>query len=89
MEEKGKFEKSIERWEKIRAKGKWRYCFIYGSLFWGGFMVVFLSLFDLLQKEFNMKNSVIRLGIFLVFGFFYGMWQWKSNEARHQQYKNL
>jgi hypothetical protein len=89
MEKKGKIDKTIERWEKIRAKGKWRYCLVYGSLFWGGFMGVFLSLFDLLQKEFDIKRSVLRLGIFLLFGFFYGMWQWKTKEKYHQQYKDL
>ena len=80
MEEKYKFEKRIEKWAKIRTKNKWRYCFIYGSLLWGGLMGVSLSLFELLQKEFDLKKSFLRLGIFLVIGFLYGMWQWKSNE---------
>lgn len=89
MEVKGKFENHIEKWEKIRAKGKWRYYFIYGSLFWGGFMGISLALFDLLLREFDIKKSVLRLGIFLIFGIFYGMWQWKTREKYYQLYKDL
>ncbi len=33
MEQKGRFEKQIEKWAKIRTQNKWKYYFIYGSLF--------------------------------------------------------
>jgi len=89
MEEKIRFDKQIAKWEKIRAKGKWRYYFINGSLYWGVFMSVFLTLFDLLQKEFDIKKSVLRFGMLLIFGFFYGMWQWQTKEKYYKQNKNF
>ncbi|NVN96096.1 MAG: hypothetical protein HXX18_12515 [Bacteroidetes bacterium] len=90
MEKKGKIDKTIERWEKIRAKGKWRYCLIYGSFLWGGLMGPLATLFEFIfDNNFSLKWLFIRFGYWLLIGFFIGRWQWKSKEELYQKYKDL
>lgn len=89
MEEKGKFQKHIDKWAIIRAKGKWRYCIIYGSLLWGGLTGILSTAFELVYAEFNLKYAILRIIVLMVFGIFFGMSQWKSQESNYQQYKDL
>ncbi len=89
MEEKGRFEKQIDRWAKIRAKGKWRYCIIYGSLLWGGLIGILSTAFELIYSEFILKYAIFKIIIFMVFGIFFGMSQWKSQESNYHKYKDL
>jgi hypothetical protein len=89
MEEKGKIEKHFEKWEKIRAKGKWRYYLLYGSLLWGGIIGILSTAFELIYSEFNLKYATFRIIVFMIGGIFYGMMQWKNQESTYQQYKDL
>jgi uncharacterized membrane protein len=41
----------LEKWEKMRAKGKWNYIFIYGVLGWGVGTGILFSLFFPLVTE--------------------------------------
>lgn len=89
MEEKGRFQKQIDKWAIIRTKGKWRYYFLYGSLFWGGLTGVISAIFDIVFSEFNLNHSIFQLIGFMIFGVFFGMMQWRLREFNYQQYKDL
>lgn len=89
MEEKGRFQKQIDKWAKIRTKGKWRYCIIYGCLLWGGLTGVISAIFDIVFSEFDIKHSIFQVIGFMIFGIFFGMSQWKIQEANYQRYKDL
>ena len=89
MKEKGRFEKQIDKWEKIRAKGKWRYCIIYGCLLWGGLTGILSIFFELVYSEFSLKYAFFKLIVFMAFGIFFGLTQWKTQESHYQQYKDL
>ena len=46
----------LEKWEKLRAKGKWNYIFIYGVLGWGvGTGIIFSLLFPLVTEAMSSK----------------------------------
>ena len=85
MEQKNRFE---IRWEKIRTQNKWKYYFIYGSIEQGGILAIILTLVDLALKDFSILKAILRLFIFLILDFIYGMWKWKFNEKNYQKYLN-
>lgn len=91
MEVKSKNEKWAKKWEKARTKSKWKYCLVYGSLFWGVLACVFSTIFQLIAVDsvFNLKKSIVHLSVFMVIGFFLYRRQWRVNEKRYQQYKEL
>lgn len=89
MEEKGRFQKQIDKWAIIRTKGKWRYYFLYGSLLWGGLTGILSTIFELAYSDFNLKYAIFKIIGFMVFGIFFGMMQWKNQESHYQQYKDL
>jgi hypothetical protein len=89
VEEKGKFELQIEKWEKTRKLAKWKYSLIYGSLLWGGSIGIILTVFDIIRADIEISYIIFRFFFFLGVGFLVGKMQWKSREEFYQRYKDL
>ena len=86
MKERDK--KFIEKWSKIREKGKFNYM-IKSGLLWGFFTVIFIQLLKLDEMSFRelflSKFFVVSLLIYLVigvFGFGYVMWLFSERKYR-------
>lgn len=86
MKERDK--KFIEKWSKIREKGKFNYM-IKSGLLWGLFTVIFIQLLKLDEMSFRelflSKFFVVSLLIYLVigvFGFGYVMWLFSERKYR-------
>ncbi|MBS4537486.1 hypothetical protein GOQ27_03375 [Clostridium sp. D2Q-11] len=85
-------EKQFHKWTELREKGKTKYVWIYGVIFWG-IPVAILSeiLVQLLDGNYSFgflyNNDFYykflgRLIIFSIAGIFYGLSSWKSNEKK-------
>ena len=61
---------------KQETKNKIKFSLIYGSIFYGiPTGLIFTGLFNLLNEKSTFNNWYIFLPIFLVLGFFYGMYR--------------
>lgn len=69
--------KRLNKWEKIRNKGKMRYILLYGVLFWGGLTGIIMSFFF----------SPLALLVFLIGGIFFGIWTWNKSESLYLKSK--
>ena len=72
----------IERWKKIRMKGKWNYIFVHGMLLYGLFMAILFSIFFSLAESASFLEFLpLSLVLFLVGGFIVGAieWYWYEN----------
>lgn len=79
-------------WERIRKKGKLRFVFLYGSLFFGvpaGALITVLS--KLFENNFSFNNIVSmnlffemipRIIVFAIFGIIMGLLLWNDYEKR-------
>ena len=87
MKERDK--KFIEKWSKIREKGKFNYM-IKSGLLWGLFTVIFIQLLKLDEMSFRelflSKFFVVSLLIYLVIGVFgFGYIMWLFAERRYRK----
>ena len=87
MKERDK--KFIEKWSKIREKGKFNYM-IKSGLLWGLFTVIFTQLLKLDEMSFRelflSKFLVVSLLIYLVIGVFgFGYIMWLFAERRYRK----
>ncbi len=72
--------KDLSKWEKIRQKGKWHFIFFRGVLGWGFVMYIFMTWFPILmnQQSINRFFVIWTAGLWLFFGFLWGLvtWHW-------------
>ncbi|MGB7985207.1 MAG: hypothetical protein WCF54_08605 [Terracidiphilus sp.] len=87
-EKAAKFEKRRLAWMKKRQRGKGSYIFRYGVLGFGGYMFLFFICWDALFNRPRLQGAALpwEIGgysILFVSGFFFGLWEWQSNEKRY------
>jgi hypothetical protein len=80
-------QKQRSKWEKIRAKGKWRFVMLYGVLCFGMLSFVLGGLFGyfFFQSGFDLKRLLPEVMGFLVMGFFWGWMMWRINENKYRE----
>ena len=74
--------KKLEKWRRIRSKGKWNYILKYGLLGYGGFMAFCMTLFRWFEKG-SPPGGLEVLGslvIFSVAGLSCGAIMWSEKE---------
>jgi hypothetical protein len=76
-------QKQRAKWEQTRAKGMWRFVLLYGVLIWGGSMSIATSLIALILN--GRDNLMIRVPIFLISGFFFGLGCWFYAEFMYRK----
>lgn len=82
--------KSFENWPQLAEK-KWRYYFLYGSIFWGlpvGFITHLFDI-DFTFTDFQWPQLMMRLLVFIIFGLAYGAFIYRSKTKRYNQIKHL
>jgi len=84
-EEERKFK---TEWEATRAQGRIIFAvkeaLIKGSIFSAAIELADATLYSD-HYAFDLKRNLLRLTIFLVGYFFYGLWKWNKNEKRFHQ----
>lgn len=78
------------KWEKIRQQGKKRFVYRYGVLGWGLTTGIFFSIvFELINEgkihktvSGSLAISLFSIVLFLVGGYFWGVYMWHSMERR-------
>ena len=77
-------QKGRDNWFRIREKGRLKYIFKYGVLFWGLWMSSFLFIYD--HWNTPVDNWLIELAKYLIiwplYGFIVGLVSWNENEKR-------
>ncbi|TDF39686.1 hypothetical protein EYS14_09275 [Alteromonadaceae bacterium M269] len=83
--------KNIEKWEDIRANGKWKFTLKYGVAIYGG-VVFFLMMFGL-NSIFNYESPftywfVVAVNILgaLLGGWWYGHYMWQGTEKSYNEF---
>jgi hypothetical protein len=79
-----------EKWQKTREKGKSRYVFLFGVLWWGGFMTIFMSFFQYLTRpeKFDwIQNLLINLVVYMIGGFLFGVCTWSMAEKQYLKFR--
>ena len=72
----------LEKWQKLRAKGKWNYILIYGVLGWGvGTGILFSLVFPLVINAMFFKVPflpvfALSIVVFPLGGVAWGYWMW-------------
>ena len=82
--------KQRARWEKIRAKGKWRFVLVWGVLVIGGLAFLISAMVNF-PGEFTGRPLWFRLADFVltfvimcpVCGGLWGLWMWAWNEKTY------
>jgi hypothetical protein len=80
----------IEKWEKLRAKGKWNFILKYGVLLWGvGTAVLFSLFFPMVMGGKGQSSSVFALSIVLfpIGGIAWGYFMWMFSENAYMNAK--
>jgi amino acid permease len=81
----------IEKWEKTRQLGPWKYALIYGSI-WGFFVagfVILMNYFTHFSKPKDTAGIVIMILIYWITGIIlYRYIFWKAKERVYQSWKN-
>jgi len=80
----------IQKWEKIRNKGKKKFIFQNGVLRWG---LTTGLLFSVIMYWIGEPHTLLRFVSFLVLaliffpigGYFWGLWVWTASEKEHQK----
>ena len=81
-------EKAI-RWEKTRAKGKFRFVIFRGSV-WAGITIFVAKVCHLFPtRELENKYLIISLPVFCVSGFLIYLHEWNRREALYRKFKTL
>ena len=77
-------EKSLQKWEATRAKGKWRFILGKGVLLWGGSMFIVMGLIYPrivhLPSAYTPRGLAISLAIWLLGGLLWGVLMWLTME---------
>ena len=74
------------KWAEDRKQGRWRYAIKAGVLYWGGFMVITLTLWSIVNQApsqgfvLNLKDLIQHMTWFLPGGFVFGLLLWSLNE---------
>lgn len=66
----------LDRWEKIKKGGIWRFVFLRGVLGWGLSMAVIGIIFELMSRKSEAFPWYLILGLFLIGGFLWGVATW-------------
>jgi hypothetical protein len=85
-------ERARQRWATIRAIGKWRYVLFVGVFYWGQLCfvitcIVLPAFYREPDESFTPARLLLKLAIWLVLGFVFGLTLWSMNERaleRHQ-----
>jgi nicotinamide riboside transporter PnuC len=74
-------------WEKTRSKGKWRFIFLYGVVWWATFMNVGFALFNHFFREegFRLWQLWVNVPVFTLGGFLYGLYIWGAGETAYKE----
>ncbi|GBD94771.1 hypothetical protein BMS3Abin05_02383 [bacterium BMS3Abin05] len=81
--------KEIEKWEKTRLIGFWKFVIIHGAISWGILSGLFYFLITsiFLPSTPVTKNLIVSLILFPVTGLFWGMTMWYVGEKRYENAK--
>jgi uncharacterized membrane protein len=80
----------LEKWEKLRAKGKWNYILIYGVLLWGASTAILFSLiFPLAMggKVTFLPVFALSIVLFPLGGIAWGYFMWTFIEKAYEKLK--
>ena len=81
-------QKSAQRWEKIREKGKKRYIALYGVLLWGLSTSVLFILISKLIFDQSYYQSPTKVGLvvlcFCIGGYIWAHFMWNTIEKKFQ-----
>ena len=79
-------QKKRANWERVKAKGMWRFVLLYGILIWGGSMLIAFSAYRFLVRGLRFLDELSFLvPIFLVSGFAFGVICWLVGEHKHRK----
>ena len=80
-------QKQRAKWERIRAKGMWRFVLLYWVLGWGGFMIIIASGYSYFfrHRGFSVDDLIITIPTYLVGGFIIGLVLWLIGEYQYQK----
>ena len=81
----------VSRWENIRGKGKWRYVVNHYVLLWGVSVAAALSALAIYTSPTPLylpRVFVANFTIWPIFGFFLGIFEWRSNEKKYNKYNS-
>lgn len=78
----------IEKWERLRAKGKWNYIFVYGVLLWGvstamAFSVIFALTMG--AKVSFLRVLALSLALFPLGGVVWGYFNWTLSQKAYEK----
>ena len=80
----------IEKWEKLRAKGKWNFILKYGVLLWGvGTAVLFSLFFPMVMggKKPSLPVFALSIVLFPIGGIAWGYFMWIFGENAYMKAK--
>ncbi|MCM3038773.1 hypothetical protein M3201_03540 [Paenibacillus motobuensis] len=87
--------KHLNKWEKIRAKGRKKYIIINGVVAWGIptaiLFAIVMTLWNTKTIEFNRDFIVLLLTSIILFpigGIGVGVWTWHTYESNYQKNRN-
>lgn len=78
-----------EKWKETRAKGKTRYVFLVGVLWWGGFMTGFMSIWQYFMRPERydwIQDPLANLLVFTIGGFLFGTCIWSIAEKQYLKF---
>jgi len=79
-------DKQRAKWEKMRAKGMWRFVLLYGVLWWGTFMIVGTSAYDYFLRHRSLSEELyISVPVYLVGGMVFGLAMWLVGEYQYRR----
>jgi cobalamin synthase len=83
--------KQIEKWEKTRQMGPWKYALIYGTV-WGFFVAAFVFIANYLSGVDESKNNIISILLMLLVYWVTGIILyrfifWRAKERVYQSWK--
>jgi len=83
-------QKQRARWERIRAKGMWRFVLLYGILWCGGFTIIGTSIYGFFFRRlrYSLDDLSIIVPIHLVGGFIMGLAGWLIGEHKFRRNSN-
>jgi hypothetical protein len=80
-------QKQRVKWERIRAKGMWRFVLLYGVLWWGGIMIIVTSIYGFFFRRlrYTLDDLEVLIPAFLVSGLVVGLVNWHAREYRYDK----
>ena len=83
--------KQIQKWEKTRQMGPWKYALIYGSI-WGIVLGGFIILFNQISKtqnKYDLAGYIITFSIYIITGIIlYRFIFWRAKEKVYRAWKD-